>query len=474
MTLRRVEGIDSAFLASETPEWHFHVSALQIVDPSTSPRFGFLVFRELYRQRVHLVPQFHWKLVDPPLGLGWSYFVDDPDFDVDDHLHHIALPAPGDRTELGRLVGDLIGLKIDRRRALWEVWFIDGLEGGRVAILTKIHHAIIDGASGVDVAATLSDLTPEPADTADEPPYEPSRIPSPIEISVRNALDVVKLPLRVARLGRDLVLQGVASIPVVLGKHPPALPFQAPRTPFNGQLTPHRGFASASLPLDVVKQIKHGAGVKLNDVVLAVCSGALRAFLEDRNELPDKPLLAQVPVSTRTIASRGDIGTRVGSMFVSLATNVADPEERLRKIHHGSNAAKELRGALADHRSIGLSDALPPPLFNVAARVWSMAHLDARTPPIYNVIISNVVGPPVDFYVAGARIEAMYPMGPLLYGGGLNITVVSNGDTLDIGLITCRDLLPDPWPLADAFAPALDELATAILGTARSADRIAP
>lgn len=466
VSLRRVEGVDAAFLAGETPEWHFHVSALQIVDPSTTARFDFETFREVYEQRIHLVPQFRWKLITPPLGLGWSYFADDPDFDLEDHLHHIALPAPGCRTELGRVVGDLIALKIDRRRALWEVWFIDGLEHGRVAILIKVHHAIIDGASGVGMAAALSDLTRPIPFAEDVPPFKPSRLPSPVEISARNAVSVIKVPMRVARLGRDLVQQGLASIPFALGSHPPAMPFQAPPTPFNGQLTPRRGFASTSVSFNRVRQIKEAAGVKLNDVVLAVCAGALRSYLDDRHELPDRPLVAQVPVSTRTEASRSEIGTQVGSMFVSLATHVEDPGERLRSIHHSSIAAKGYRGALAKHHTLGVCDVLPPALFTVAARAWSMAHLEARTPPIYNVIISNVAGPPVDFFVAGARIEKMYLLGPLLYGGGLNITAFSNGDTLDIGLITCRDLLPDPWPLADAFGPALDELAVAILGAA--------
>lgn len=463
--------MDAAFLAGETPEWHFHVSALQIVDPSTTTGFDFQAFRALCAQRVHLVPQFRWKLVNPPLGIGWSYFVDDPTFDVDDHLHHVALPAPGGRTELGRLVGDLIALKIDRGRALWEVWFIDGLEGGRVALLTKVHHAIIDGVSGFDLASALYDLTPEPPDIEDGPMYEPSRLPSPIEISARNAVNLLNVPFRIVRFGRDLVQQGVTSLPFALGRTLPTMPFQAPATPFNGQLTPRRGFASASLPIDLVKQVKDAAGVKLNDVVLAVCAGALRAFLDERGELPDKPLVAQVPVSTRTEASRADVGTQVGSMFVSLATQIVDPGERLQMVHDSSNAAKVLRGALAEHHRTGLSDALPPSVFTVAARFWSLAQLDGRTPPIYNLIISNVAGPPVDFYVAGARIEAMYPMGPLLYGGGLNITAFSNGSTLDIGLSTCRDLLPDPWLLADKFGPAIAELADSILGPDYDIDR---
>jgi WS/DGAT/MGAT family acyltransferase len=464
MGLRRVEGLDSAFLASETPEWHFHVSAVQIIDPRGTPAFGFDAFREVCRQRIHLVSQFRWRLVAPPFGLGWSYFVDDPQFNVDDHLHRVALASPGDRYQLGRLVGDLLGHKIDRQRALWEVWFIDGLEDGRVAVFTKTHHAILDGVSGVDVASTLYDHPTDATDQHDQPRYEPLRVPSAIEISARNAISFLNVPLRAARLGRDLIEQGVASLPLVLGAHPPSLPFQAPRTPFNGQLTPRRGFAAASLPLDTVLRLKRIADVTFNDVVLAVCAGALRTFLDDRHQLPERPLVAQVPVSTRTDVSRTEVGTQVGSMFVSLATHLDDPMDRLRSIHESSTAGKILRRTLVQHRTISLTEALPPPVFNVAAHLWSMAQLDARTPPVYNTIISNIAGPSGGFSVAGAPVEATYPMGPLLYGGALNITMVSHRSRLDVGLITCPDLLPDAWALADAFGPALEELAAAVVG----------
>ena len=470
MVPRRVVGMDSAFLAGETPEWHFHVAALQIIDPSTTTDFGFETFRQVCKRRIHLVPHFRWKLVTPPLRLGWSYFVDDPDFELDDHLHHISLPAPGGRAELDCLVGELVGLKIDRRRALWEMWFIDGLAHERVAILTKVHHSIIDGTSGVDVAAALYDLTPDLRDSAAAPVYEPSPIPSPLELSMRNAVNFVGVPLRMARLGREYLRQGAVSLPLALGEHRPSLPFQAPRTMFNGQLTARRGFASVGLPLGLLRQIKGAAGVTLNDVVLAVCAGALRSYLVGHGELPDKALLAQVPVSTRAASSRADVGTRVGTMFVSLATHIADPVERLTRIHDNATSAKALAAARSGHGGVGLTDALPPALVSFAARAWSMARLDAWTPPIYNVIISNITGPSVDFYVAGAKIEAVYPIGPLLYGSGLNITAFSNGGTLDIGIVTSRELLPDPWLLADTFAPALDELADVIVGTSLSSD----
>lgn len=460
--MQRVHGVDAAFLAAETPEWHFHVSALQIVDPTDVAGFGFETFRAVCAARIHQVPQFRWKLVEPPLRLGWSWFVDDPDFDLHDHLHHLVLPGPGDRAALSRAVGGLIGHKLDRSRPLWEMWYIDGLDDGRVAILAKIHHSIVDGTSGADIATLLFDLSAEPEPLPEPPPYLPEAAPSWMEVVARNSLEVLSSPQRALRFGRQLVEQGLATVPLAFGASPPAMPFTAPHVSFNGQLTPHRGFAAAALPLDAVKAVRVETGVKLNDVVLAVCAGVLRDYLHDRGELPDKALLAQVPMSIRSEAARHDVGTQVASMFVSLATDVADPLDRLHAIHASSLAAKKSQEALAAHRSVTLSETVPPWMFSAASRAWSFAHLDARVPPIYNLIISNVAGPPVDFFVAGARIEHMYPLGPLLYGGGLNITFFSNGPTIDVGLITCPELVPDAWALAERFAPALAELERAV------------
>ena len=460
--MQRIQGVDAAFLAAETREWHFHVSALQILNPTGVSGFGFEAFRRSCASRVHLVPQFRWRLVPPPFRLGWSWFVDDPDFDVDNHLRHLVLPEPGDRLTLSRVVGDLISHPLDRSRPLWEMWFIEGLNDGRVAVLTKVHHSIIDGESGAEAATLLFDVGLEPASLPAPAPYVAEPTPSWAEILARNTAEAVTSPVRAIRYGRQLLEQAVAAVPAALSGRSPAMPFQAPPVPFNGQLTPHRGFASAALPLDVVRDVKTAAGVKVNDVVLAVCAGVLRAQLLESGELPSRPLVAQVPVSIRaTEHSREHVGTRVGAMFVSLATDIADPLERLRAVHQSSLAAKQLESARARHRDLGLSDVVLPSMFSAAARAWSMAHLDGRTPPIYNLIISNIAGPPVDFSVAGARVEHLYPLGPLLYGGGLNISFFSNGDTIDVGMMTCPELLPDPWAYADRFEPALAELATA-------------
>ncbi len=459
--MRRVAGPDAAFLYGERPEWHFHVSAVVIVEPPAPDRFSIDEVRQVLASRLHLVPQFRWKLLEGPLGLDTPIWVDDPGFDIDNHLHRVALPAPGDERALGDLVGTLVGFKLDRARPLWEMWLIEGLQHGRVALLSKIHHAIIDGESGAELATLLFDLEPDPEPTPDPPPWTPEPPPSDLERLAASATRAALWPLKVGRFATQTAQQAATMLRFARRKDPPAQPFQAPRTSLNGHLTPSRTFASAPVSLQAAKQVKDAFGVKLNDVVLAISATALRGYLLDRDELPDAPLVAQIPVSVRS-GDTDHVGTKVAAMFSSLATDVADPVERLHAIHAATRSAKEMREAMSAQHIINLTETTPPALIALAARMWTEAGLDGRTPPIFNLIISNVPGPPFDLYMAGARVEAMFPMGPLLYGSGINFTIVSNATRLDFGLMACPDLVPDAWDIATRIPPALDELTHAL------------
>lgn len=458
--MRRMSGIDAAFLYGETEAWHMHVSAVMIADPSTAPGgFSFERLKELTRQRLHLVPQFRWRLVEVPFGLDRPGWVEDPDFDVDAHIRRIGVPAPGGPEQLGNLIGDLVSIKLDRRKALWEFWVIEGLEDGRVAILAKIHHALIDGVSGSELASVIMDLEPDPPPTP-APTVERlvETVPHAVELAARGIGATLMTPYRTVRLAQQAVRQGLSFIGFQRQDDAPPAPFQAPRTSFNTELTPHRRFAYSSVPLEDVRFIKKAFDVKVNDVVLAVCAGALRRYLESRDELPDDPLIAQVPVSLRNEDDKTDVGTKVAAMFASLATDIDDPAERLRAIHAGTKNAKEMQKALAADRIMGISEAAPPALISLAARMYTAAGLDSRTPPIMNLIISNVPGPSFPIYSAGAKLEAIYPMGPLLYGTGINVTVFSYLDKIDFGFMVCREVVPNPWFLAEGVQLALDEL----------------
>lgn len=463
MTIRQVAGPDAAFLYGERPEWHFHVSALTVLDPSTSERFSYDAIVDQVARRLHKAPQFRWKLVESPMrmGLDRPIWVDDPDFDIHRHMHRVGVPAPGDDRALGELVGRLTSFKIDRSRPLWEMWVIDGLAGGRTAVLAKIHHSIIDGQSGAELATLLYDLEPDPEPDPDPPPYVPAAPPSALERMQLAGENAWSWPVRAARLGRQMVRQGITMGRHALGDDAPAQALQAPRTPFNGQLTPDRSFAAAAIPMAQAKAVKNAFGVKLNDVLLTVSSTALRNQLIELDALPDTPVIAQVPVSLRDESNSDAIGTKVANMFSSLATDIADPVERLQAIHRSTTRGKQMREELTSVHEVNFTDATAPALISIAARAWSLAGLDGRTPPIFNLIISNVAGPPFDLYLAGARVEAMYPMGPLLYGSGVNFTIVSSADRLDFGIMACPALVPDPWEIADRIGPALDELADA-------------
>ena len=454
----RLEGPDAAFIYGETPEWHFHVSAVVVLDPTAGEDWSAERLHDTFAARIHHIPQLRWKLHTDPTGLSRPVMADDPDFDLENHIERIALPPPGDDRELTALVGRIIGRKIDRGRPLWETTVIEGLERGRVAIVWKIHHSIIDGASGADLLPKLMDTEPSPGAEPEPPPYVPEQLPSRWTRAADGIGQVLALPMHAARLSWQVVGQGRSLIEGMIRDVAPPQPFTAPDTPFNGPLTSRRTVAWASLPLDEVFAVKDAFGVKTNDVVLAIVSGALRSYLDSLDGLPDKPLVAQVPVSLRTEASRDHVGTQVGAMFTSLASDIADPAERLHKIAEETTKAKAMRREYDEHRLESLTGTLTPGMISLAARAWSAAHLEDLTPPVFNLIVSNVAGPPMDLYIAGAWIEAMYPFGPLLVGSGVNVTVVSGGGRLNVGFLACPDLLPDVWDLADRVGPAFYEL----------------
>lgn len=462
--MRQVPGPDAAFLTAETPEWHMHVSALVILDSGGSDRYSFETIRDTLASRIHQVPQFRWKLRAAPMtAIARPYWVDDDGFDIDWHLNHVALPTPGDDRSLSKLVGRLLSSRLDRSRPLWEMWVIDGLEGGRTAVLAKIHHAIIDGQSGAELATLLFDLEPDPGPAPEPPTWTPEPPPNDLEIIGDIARQATGWPLRVGQLGWQFANQGATYVKQTISPKPVTHPFQAPRTRFNGRLTPGRSFASASISLADAKHVKNAFGVKLNDVVMAVAGGALRSYLADVDEVPDVPLVAQVPVSMR-VGDDDHIGTKVAMMFAAMATDIADPAERLDTIHTTTSSAKEMRAAMTAQQIMSLTDNTPPALLGLAALAWTAGGIDASAPPVFNVIVSNVPGPPFDLFLAGARIEAMYPMGPLLFGSGINFTIVSNATRLDFGVLACPDLVPDVWDIADRIQPALDELVEAATG----------
>lgn len=466
--MRQMSGQDAAFLYGETPNWHMHVSGLVIIDPSTHPDgWSFDRFLEVLASRIPEVPQLRYRLVEVPFGLDRPGWVEDGDLDIDYHVRRVGLPQPGDRHELGTLVGRLASYKLNRQKPLWEAWIIEGLEDGKVAFLQKMHHSLIDGASGAGLAEVLLDLSPEPrpANPEVKDSLAGEVVPNAMELAVRGIVNTaIRTPFRVARFARQTVQQVAAAAPMATGNLV-TLPMQAPRTTLNADPTPQRSFASASVDLERMKTVKDAYRVKMNDVVLALCAAAMRDYLLEIEDLPGDALTAQVPVSLR-VAGDDTVGNKVGSMTTTLATDIEDPVCRLMTIHSSTSAAKEMREAMAVHQIMGVTETTPPGLIALAARMYTRNNLARFAPPASNVVISNVPGPDFPLYIAGGLVEAIYPMGPLLMGMSLNITVFSYRSHVDFGFMVCPSAVPDPYLIADRVEPALAALEAAMPATA--------
>jgi WS/DGAT/MGAT family acyltransferase len=463
--MQRLTGLDATFLSLETPASHMHVAGLMILDPATMPRgFSLEEVKDLYRQRLDAAPPFRRRLAQVPLGLHHPLWIEDPDFDLDWHIHHIAVPAPGGREQLADLVSHLNAIQLDRSRPLWEAWVIEGLADGNYAVLTKVHHAAMDGASGNELTVAILDLTPEieQRPPPDEP-WAPDKVPSELELLAYAANSLARQPWRVVKAARKtasaaLRVRDRNRQPNVT---PPPAPFSAPKTSFNATLTPSRSYAYDSLSLPLVKAIKNATGATVNDVVLALCSGALRDYLAKRGEELDASLVAMVPVSVRTEEQKGDMGNQVSSMLTTLATDVDDPLERLAVIHESMSEAKEQHQALGADTLQDWAEFAAPAVAGRAARLAARMKVFDRVRPFFNVTISNVPGPPFELYSAGARMVHNFPVGPINDGAGINITVMSYLDQLDFGIQACPDLVPDVWTICDGLRRSLDELAAA-------------
>lgn len=458
---------DAVFVAMETPEAPCHIAGLSILDPSTRPGFDFETFLAVLCERIAMIPRFRWKLREVPFGLDCAYWVEDPAFDVREHVRRVALAAPGDRVTLARLASFLHAQPLDRNRPLWECWWIEGVESGRVAVMIKLHHCLVDGQSGIGLTEILMDLSPEPgqtpiAATANAAEVLP-RAPQLWEMG-RRAIEngfrrQSRMALHAGRALRDLV-RIPKSLPLanpraLLGREEPAVP----RVAWNGsRLSRHRELAFTTLPLSPLRELKKHFDVKLNDVLLALVGGVLRAALVEREELPEASLVALCPVSLRDPGDQS-MGNQLTSMPVSLATHLTDAGERIRAIHASADCAKRRTRDGAFEFITALGESLAPAALHL---VMQTAHRAPRLAPMPgNLVCSNVRGLPIPTYMAGARVEELYPMSMLQVGSGMNVTAVSHDDQVDFGFLVDPKLVPDPWVFADRIPAALAELEAA-------------
>ncbi len=466
----RLTAADAWYLYLEGPTAPLHVTGLLILDPSTAPR-GFSVeqVRDYIESRLDAMPTLRRRLVEVPLAIDHPCWADDPDFDIDNHVHRQVL-EDGSPDELARAAGAFATEPLDRSRPLWDLLLIDGLADGTVALAMKLHHCVVDGVSGMDVVAHLLDLAPESPRPRPAGSWQPDRLPDAAHVVASAAWSRLASPLRPARaalgVASSLVrMMGTAIRRLLDGADSVAHPVNAPRTPFNASITPARAIAFGRVPLEDLTTIKRAFGSTVNDVVLALCTHGLRAHLATQHALPDRSLVCSVPVSTHGHDVRDRSINQVSSMFVHLPVHLADPVARLQVICAGSRGAKDIQSSVGAEMIGNVIEVLPTPLFRLVTRLYSQARLADRLAPVHNLIVSNVVGSPVPLYLAGAEVVAMFPFGPLLEGTGLNITVISHNGAMNIGLIACPALVPDVAGLLDAIldgVPALlDAAATA-------------
>ena len=465
MAARRLGALDALFLAAETPKTHLHVMAVMVLDPSTVPGgYRFAKLRRHIGDHLHLLPPLRRRLVPVPLGIDRPVWVEEPDVDVKQHVRRAKLPRPVGARALAAFAAALDEQPLDRDRPLWEMHVVEGLDDGYVAIVAKLHHALMDGMAGMEFMASLFSLTPK----APQPPrptpavaHVASTPPGPWSLLLGAVPNVALLPLRSVRAG----VSGIGALARVgrllaFGSEsgPGAFPFATSRSVLNGPDSGRRGIAYSAVPLSDVKLVARAFGVSVNDVVMAVVSGALRAYLARRDLLPERSLVSAVPVSVRGDGP-SDRANAVSLVFASLATDISGPVARLRAIHEGMGAAKRMQEALGSETLAELVDALPSVTVSCAARLYTS--LGEHLPAACDLLISNVPGPPVALYLGGARIVALYPLGPVFPGMGLNVTVVSQEDSVGFGALADPELVRDPWELVAGFGDELARLAKA-------------
>ncbi|BBZ62515.1 WS/DGAT/MGAT family O-acyltransferase [Mycolicibacterium monacense] len=457
--MERLSGLDAGLLYSESSAVPLNVCSVVELDTSTVPGgYTFERFSSDLASRMSALPELRAKLADSQLNLDHPVWVEDRDFDLSRHLKRISLPSPGGRQELVDICAHIAAVPLDRSKPLWEMWVIEGVgetdprEGGRLALMLRLHHAVVDGVSAANLLNQLCD--PEPVGTPRDPVEGPGDA-TPLGIAADGLRRFVTRPLQLTRVIPETTSTLVTTVRRAVSGTAMAPPFKAPHTPFNAELTAERNIALAQLDLKDVKRVKNRYDVKVNDVVMALCAGALRGFLNKRAELPDRPMIAMVPSSVRDKSDRPG-RNQLSGMFCNLHTDIDDPVQRLHAIAESDSHAKEHSSALGPTLLVDLAEIISRGTFGLLVNVMSRTPLTHTA--IHNVIISNVAGPPHTLYSCGAEVKALYPLGPIFHGSGLNITVMSLGDKLNVGIISCPKLVDDLWDLADRFEDELKEL----------------
>ncbi len=468
--MERVKGIDAGFLYIETPSVHMHTLKVSVLaPPATAAEFSFERAKDEISRRLHRLPPFRRRIVRVPFDFHHPVWIEDPDFDIDDHVHAAEVPAPGTQRQVEETISGIASSPLDRRHPLWELWILHGLESGHVVGLVKLHHLVADGTAAANLLASVMTTSVQSSEPREPlPAWAPEDLPSGRRLLFDAMRDhcrqVGYLPVLLARTLKSTMATAKRRLQM---KSLPPLPLRdTPMTSINASLTARRKFATTALPLVKIKSIKDAAGVTVNDVLLATVAGSLRRYLEARGELPNLPLVAEVPICTDAAGGPPRlVGNRVSNIFTSLATNIADPAERLQVIHSVTDAGKELESLMGHETYREWTEYAPPRLLAWLTRHYSRLQLAGRHRPPINVIVSSVRGPAEALYWVDNELHNFYSVGPILEGVALNVTGWSYLDEMYVAALVCPDVIPDPYEITEALLPALEELYQATVPT---------
>jgi diacylglycerol O-acyltransferase / wax synthase len=466
--LRQLQGMDASFVALETRNSPMHIGSLLIYNPATAPG-GFVRFKDIlgfFESRLQLSKTVRQRMVRVPFDLDYPYWIEDPDFDLEYHLRHVALPKPGDWRQLCIQAARIFARPLDLTRPPWEFTVIEGLDGiegipkGCYAMVTKVHHAAIDGMSGIDLMEAMHTLDPNepPPNTPDE--WKPEKVPNPAELLGKSYLNAITNPLKQLEVaakaapGLANAIKGLAAKDFSVSRE-----MIAPRTRFNRTISAHRVVEGRSVPLADIKAIRTLVpGAKVNDAFLAIIGGALHKYLKAKHDLPDKTLTAMAPISVRSQDEKGDMGNQVAAMIAPLGTHIADPLERLDYVHERTKNSKAMTDAIGARNMTEVSKVSPALYMSLGAQLYTRLGLANRMGPPFTTVVTNVPGPPVPIYSAGARLESMMGLICLTDGMGLAHVVQSYTDEATISFTGCRELLPDPEFYAQCIEDSFAEL----------------
>ncbi len=465
--IKPITGLDATFLYGESSTSPMHVGSVCIIEGSLK----YDTFKSTIAARIHQFPLLRKRLMSVPLGVDYPYWVDDPNFNLDLHVNHIALPRPGDWDSLRDIASDIFSEPLDRSRALWHYTFVEGLDAinqvpkGSVAIIGKIHHVAVDGVAGAGMLSLIFDGTDMSGEIKEPRPFKPEPLPNELSLAARSAISFARNPLKFPKIIANTVSATAKAGMLTRVQHIdlPTAPFTAPKTPINGIISAQRKWSGIMLSLERMKALKKIMGTTLNDVILGICAGALRRYLLEKDKLPSKPLVAMVPISVRQKSEENEGGNKVSNMLVQLGTHIEDPIERLENIYENTIKGKTYQGAMGAKSLANMAEVVPYGIANQAAKIYSRYNMAKMHNPVFNCVITNVPGPQIPLYMQGHKLYAVMGMAPIMDGMGLIITIFSYNGEVNISATSDSNSMPDVKVFTKYLRESANELEKIIL-----------